>query len=339
MTPAAGTAQSILNIVGTDTTNGADTNPSLIPAGLDTQDFEDRPLSVALADVKTAATGAITADTTCPTCRNTVVVLVTSGRDYSADPSAKAAELKALAAGGGHKVPVFVVWVRPNPDSPSYNADQVQLQSIADSSGGVLIRAWDRSGVARGINLALQTGFSRPADLNDQASRVSSEFYSVSPVVGTVNLDDASDATGVELPYTSIGTATGTHIPQRNNIMITAGFSLGLHDAHAAPWSPGFTGRLRAFRVFKPVPDASRPSGYRFTQDGTPLWPDLDGRPALAGQARVPSNSATRNIYTYIPGSGMVAFTTGNAGAIAPYLGPWSRANPTLNPASIDAGR
>jgi hypothetical protein len=337
VTPAAGTAQSVLNIVGSDTTNGADTNPWLIPAGLDTKDFEDRPLSVALADAKAAAIAAITADTACPACRNSVVVLITGGRDYSADPSARAAELKALAAGGGHKVPVFVVWVRPNRASPSYNADQVQLQSIADSSGGVLITAWDRSGVARGINLALQAGFSRPADLNNQASRISSEFYPVSPVVGTVNLVDADDATGADLPYTGISTGAGIAIPQRNNIMVTSGFGLGLSDAHAAPWGPGFTGRMRAYRVFKPEPDSTRPSGYRFTKDGTPLWPDRDGRPALAGQARVPSDPNTRNIFTFIPGAGMVAFDDGHADAIAPYLGRWISSSPSLNPSTIDA--
>ena len=335
--PAAGTAQSILNIVGTDTTNGADTNPSLIPAGLDTKDFEDRPLTLALTDAKTAATSAIAADTTCAGCRNTVVVLITAGRDYSANPSGVATQLKALAAGGGHKVPVFVVWVRPNDASPQHAADHVQLQTIADSSGGVLIRAWDRSGVARAINLALQTGFSRPADLNDQSARKSSEFYPVSPVVGTVNLEGASDYSGYSLPNTVVTTPAGDKIPQRNNFMITSGFGLGLADAHSVPWGPGFHGRLRAYRVFKPVPDASKPSGYTFTKDGTALWPDLDGRPELAGLARVPSDPATRNIYTYIPGAGMVAFTSANAWLIAPFLGSFTSSNPSLNPSTVSA--
>ena len=335
--PAAGTASGVMAALGTDTTNGADTNPLLIPAGLDTKDFEDRPLTLALGDAKTAVTNAIAADATCGTCRNTVVVLITAGRDYSADPSGIAAQLKSLAAGGGHKVPVFVVWVRPNLHSPQYAADRVQLQTIADSSGGVLVQAWDRSGVARAVNLALQTGFSRPSDLNLPSSRKSSEFYPVSPVVGTVNLEGASDSSGFALTNTLIHTGTGDPIPQRNNFMITSGFGLGLADAHAVPWGPGFYGRVRAVRVFKAIPDSTKPSGYTFTKDGTALWPDRDGRPETAGLARVPANPDDRNIYTYIPGSGMVAFTHANAWRLAPYLGSFVSSNPSLNPSSIGA--
>ncbi len=335
--PAANTAGSVLTVLGTDTTNGADTNPSLIPAGLDTKDFEDRPLSQALADAKTAATNAIAADATCATCRNTVVVLITGGRDYAASPAGVAAQLKALGAGGGHKVPVFVVWVRPNQQSPQFLADQVQLQTIADSSGGVLIQAWDRAGVARAVNLALQTGFSRPDDLNVQTARKSSEFYPVSPVVGTVNLEGAADYSGALLQGTEINTAGGDLIPQRNNFMITSGFGLGLADAHAIPWGPGFYGRLRAFRVFKPVSDATKPSGFTFTKDGTALWPDRDGRPETAGLARTPRNPDDRNIFTYIPGQGMVAFTAANHFRLAPYLGSFTSANPSLNTTWIGA--
>lgn len=348
--PAANTASQILTQLGDDRQFLGQTNPfdssaggpfaarpqDLIPAGLDTQGFEDRPLTQLLGDIKAAATSAITADTACSNCRNTVVVLVTAGGDHSANPSAVAAEFKALAAGGGHKVPIFVVWVRPNQHSPNYATDQVQLQTIADSSGGVLIRAWNRPGVARAVNLALQAGFSRPPDFNLQTERRSSEFYPVSPVVGTVNLKDARDATGAELPNHTVYTASGDLIPQRNNFMLTAGFGLGLADAHAFPHGPGFYGRLRAFRVFKPVPDSTKPSGYTFTKDGTPLWPDLDGRPELANLARVPKNPDSRNIYTYIPNVGMVAFTPENHAVIEPFLGPSHSAN-ALNTSNVAA--
>ena len=86
--------------------------------------------------------------------------------------------------------------------------------------------------------------------------------------------------------------------------MLTAGFTL-----------PGFDGALRAFRTYKPVADSTKPTGWKFVNDGTRLWPDLDGRPALAGKARIPADPNTRNIYTFIPdgsgGGSVVAFTTG----------------------------
>ena len=75
-------------------------------------------------------------------------------------------------------------------------------------------------------------------------------------------------------------------------MMVTGGFAL-----------PGFDGRVRAFRVFKPVADSTKPSGWKFAADGTRLWPDLDGRPELAGMARRPASPDSRNIYTYIPNS------------------------------------
>jgi hypothetical protein len=79
--------------------------------------------------------------------------------------------------------------------------------------------------------------------------------------------------------------------------MVTAGFAL-----------PGFDARLRAFRVYEPVPDTSRPSGYRFDADGTLLW-----------TAEAPSASE-RNIFTALPDGTMVAFNEANAGTISPYL-------------------
>ena len=69
-------------------------------------------------------------------------------------------------------------------------------------------------------------------------------------------------------------------LPQRSNMLLTAGFSL-----------PGFDGRLRAFRAFKPVADSTKATGWKFVKDGTRLWPDLDDRPMLAGMARTPASS------------------------------------------------
>ena len=64
---------------------------------------------------------------------------------------------------------------------------------------------------------------------------------------------------------------------------------------------PGFDGRIRAYRSYKPVADSTKPTGWKFVNDTTPLWPDLDGRPALKGLARTPADPNSRNIYTYIP--------------------------------------
>ena len=102
--------------------------------------------------------------------------------------------------------------------------------------------------------------------------------------------------------------------------MLTAGFSL-----------PGFDGRLRAFRVYKPVADSTKPTGWKFVNDGTRLWPDLDGRPvARRAWPATPADPNTRNIYTYIPngtgGGSMVAFTTANAATLAPHMGGASNA-------------
>jgi Tfp pilus tip-associated adhesin PilY1 len=70
--------------------------------------------------------------------------------------------------------------------------------------------------------------------------------------------------------------------------------------------------------------DSTKAVGYRFDADGTRLWPDLDGRPSLAGLARTPADPNQRNIYTAIPdGAGgvtVVPFTAANAATIAPHL-------------------
>jgi hypothetical protein len=291
---------------------------ALIPAGRDTDTYVDRPLYHALIDARAHAVSAIAADGAATRdCRNTVVVLVTSGKDggdssYMAHGSiaALAGTFSTVPAGtGSRRVPIVVIGLSPAA------ADEVELQAIANASGGEYFRATNALEVARAVNYAVQMGFANPGDVD---AMVPSDYTFVSPIVGSVNLVGAQSATGALLPNTDIlstaGPTSGQPLPQRSNFMLVGGFSL-----------PGFDGKLRAFRTFKPEPDPTKATGWKFTSDGTRLWPDLDYRPELAGIARTPASSASRNIYTYIPngagGGTMVAFTVANGGLLSAYLG------------------
>ncbi|HXW07070.1 MAG TPA: hypothetical protein VD833_17685 [Vicinamibacterales bacterium] len=323
VTPAAGTATALLTVLN----RGIGDNLGLIPAGIGGVGYEDRPLTYALVDAKAAAAAAMTADTNaCRSCRNTVVILITSGNNDgdatyrgSQNPLTTASSFATVSGGGvTRSVPIYVVGIKP----PA--ADEPELQQIAANSGGAYRRASTAADVTAAVNFALQRGFSRSTDFDLGRS---SEFLPVSPIVGTVNMKGARDANGNSLPDTDIiANPGGQPLPQRSNVSITAGFGL-----------PGFDGRIRAFRTYKPVPDSTKPTGWKFVNDGTRLWPDLDGRPGYAGLARTPANPASRNIYTFVPsgtGAGaMVAFTSTNAAALAPHLN-------TSNPAGlIDAVR
>ena len=82
---------------------------------------------------------------------------------------------------------------------------------------------------------------------------------------------------------------------------------------------PGFEARLRAFRMYKPVVDVTKPSGYKYSQDGTALW--LAKTP-MADHCNDASASC-RNIFTVLPSGTVVAFSTGNAAALSPYMNTW----------------
>jgi len=287
---------------------------ALIPASGGAQTYTDRPLSYALEDAKTQAIAVMAADDAAYRARrNTVIVLITSGADEGDGTYMGAHDVAALAttfqnvSGGGvtRRVPVVVVAIKPDP------ADEPQLRQIATNSGGYYFNVTDAAGVTRAVNYAVQAGFSRASDFDISEP---TDFAPVSPIVGTVNLENASAADGSILPNTDVTSIPGGQpVPQRSNMMITGGFAL-----------PGFEGRIRAFRTYKPVADGTSPSGWKFQADGTPLWPDLDGRPTLAGLARAPIDPDSRNIYTFIPdGSGggqVMAFSTANAVDIAPHL-------------------
>jgi hypothetical protein len=286
---------------------------ALIPAGIGSSSFNDRPLAFQLTDAAAEAARVMGADSAAArACRNTIVVLITSGKNsgdaaYMAanDAAARASSFKSITGGGvTRRVPIYVIGL----GVPA--GDETELQNVAANSGGRYFAAADPQTVTRVINLAVQAGFSRSGDF---ATSSTSEFTGVSPIVGTVYSTGLKDITGAKVTNDEILRADNTVIPQRSNVMITAGFTL-----------PGMDGRIRAFRVYKPVSDSTKAIKYRFDADGTRLWPDLDGRPSLAGTARTPADANLRNIYTAIPnGSGgvtVVAFNSSNAATIAPHL-------------------
>ncbi|MBA2304324.1 MAG: hypothetical protein H0W08_17060, partial [Acidobacteria bacterium] len=321
VTPAANTSASVLTVVR----RGIGDASGLIPAGGGTRNYTDRPIAHALDDARATAVAAMVADTvTNRSCRNTVVVLITSGKDegdanYTAAHDAGAIAstfLNVVASGTTKRVPIHVLAIRPA------GGDVASLQTIAANSGGRYVNVTSAAQIAANINYAVQAGFSRSTDFD---SGTASEYVPVSPIVGTVNLEGAKDALGNALPDTDItANPGGQPLPQRSNVMLTAGFSL-----------PGFDGVLRAFRVYKPQTDGTKPTGWKFVNDGTRLWPDLDGRPGLAGQARTPGDPDDRNIYTFIPdgagGGSVVAFTAANEPTLRTHLNMTSSASSIIS--------
>jgi hypothetical protein len=279
---------------------------SLIPAGRDAEGQIDVPLDNMLDDIRVEAQRLFTSD---PECRNTVAILVVGGGEgdtTSDDPVEEAAKFLSLS---GHRVPIYVAGLAPMRD-----ADRAQLQAIATASGGqfIEITAAMVNAVAPGtpvpelvrfVNLAVSHTFANQVDFDKAPDAThpygyGSEHQVTSPIIGSVNLENAKDIDGAALPDTIIThPLTGEKIPQRSNVLVTAGFSL-----------PGFEGRLRAMRVYKPVTDSTKPTGYKFVSDGTRLWVASTPAPAV------------RNIYTALPDGTMVAFTAANAAALKPYL-------------------
>lgn len=282
-----------------------DESGALIPAGRDAKNIVDAPLEYLLDDARAEASRLIAGDTA---CRNTIVVLVVGGGEgttaASQNPAGKASQFLNIS---GRRVPIYVVAIAPAP------AAVPQLQAVAANSGGRYVEITKAAieaappgspvpELVAAVNTAVQHALVEPSTFNAPPSPESptgppGEFQVTSPIVGTVDLANARDIGGNELPNSVIRTPLGTVIPQRSNVMVTSGFAL-----------PGFVARLRAFRMYRPEPDASKPSGYRFVADGTRLWVATTPAPA------------DRNIYTVLPDGRIVAFTTASAPLLAPYL-------------------
>jgi biotin carboxyl carrier protein len=295
-------------------------SPKLVAAGIDTVAQRDAPLGLLLDDVRTKANELINTDIAAGGCRNTIVVLVAGGGEGTINPQdlkAKAATFKNV---NGRRVPIYVVALFPSA------GDVAALTDIATESGGQYFEVTKTMvesalseataaqpfpavpQVVRAVNTAVQHAFAETTEFNTAPTVAlpygpRSEHQVTSPIVGTVNLRNATKLTaagGTEvLPDSETYIFRGeTEIPQRSNVLVTSGFTL-----------PGFDAKLRAFRVYKPVADATQPSGYKFVQDGSRLWEN--SAPA----------AGSRNLYTVLPGSTeLVPFTAANVDRIDDYL-------------------
>jgi|GEM_PF-5154605 len=294
---------------------------ALLPAGRDDLNVDDAPLAHLLDDAKSEAQRLIAADpAACSTvCRNTVVVLIVGGGEGTGGHSPTAASLATNFKNiSGRRIPIYVVAIAPPASSVA------ELQSVAANSGGqyfeitkAQIDAAASAGTpvpeaVRAIDTAVQHAFANPVDVNTAPTAAlpygpQSEFQVTSPIVGSVDLYQARFIDGTSIPDTEsrITSSTGAVIPQRSNLMVTSAFAL-----------PGFEAKLRGFRVYKPVVDATKPSGYRFDADGKALW--VAKPPMMADGVTV--DEARRNIYTVLPNGTLVSFDAANASQFGMYL-------------------
>lgn len=306
-------------------------NPALVPAGNDDGNTFDTPVKLMLDDAKTEVTRLISIISD-PACRNTVVVLIVGGGEGNTSGFLNAA-LGTTATTflniSSRRVPIYVIAIAP-PIS-----DVAGLQAVATNSGGqyfeitaVQIDAATKSTlqiatagvtvpvgavivpeVVNAIDIAVQHTFASSTDFNTAPTLAlpygpSTEYQVTSPIVGTVNLNNAKDITGLDV-YTAttqppvVKDKALNVIPQRNNVLVTTAVSM-----------PGFDAKLRAFVVYKPVADATQATGWKFSAAGTRLW-----------LAATPANTSLRNLFTSDASGTLVAFTTTNAAALAPLMG------------------
>lgn len=332
----------VLTIAGKDVRQApSGATPALMPAGDDDSNSFDTPVKLMLDDAKTEVSRLISINSD-PACRNTVVVLIVGGGEGNTNGGASNNDLATVAATyrsiSGRRVPIYVIAIAPP------TSDVAALKAVAATSGGQyfeITKAQIDAAVASplqvataggtspagtivvpevvdAINTAVQHTFASSTDFSATPATASlprtdatlpvgpvTEFQVTSPIVGTVNLNNAKDINGADL-YTSttqpsmIVDKVGTLIPQRNNMMVTTGVTV-----------PGLDAQLRSFLVYKPVADSSQPTGWKFSS-------------AAAGQriwvAHAPAETV-RNLYTSDASGNLVAFTTANAATLAPLMG------------------
>lgn len=289
---------------------------ALVAAGADGPGVIDAPIDNLLKDARAEAERLVREGGSDAICRNTVVVLIVGGGEgtTAASPDARATAGSFLDV-RGRRVPVYVVALAP----PS--GDTTELEELAAASGGQYVEIsaaqMEQSAatgpvpeVVRSINIAIQHAFADAADVGRPPSAMlpygpATDQLVAGPVVATVNLSGARGRTGEILPDTIVYSPhTGEVVPQVSNVLITAGFAVP-----GDILSPGFPGRLSAYRAYKPVADDTRPSGFRFVADGTPIW------------AATTPPADSRNIFTILADGSVVPFTRGSAALLGDYLG------------------
>jgi hypothetical protein len=340
----------VLTILGKDVRQSpSGANAALMPAGEDDLNTFDTPVKLMLDDAKTEVSRLIAINND-PACRNTVVVLIVGGGEGNTNGSTTNADLATVAATyrsiASRRVPIYVIAIAPP------TSDAAGLKAVAAQSGGQYFEitkaqidaavvsplqiatagATAPAGsiivpeVVDAINTAVQHAFASSTDFTATPAAVSlpradatlpvgavTEFQVTSPIVGTVNLNNAKDITGADL-YTAttqpsmVKDKAGTLIPQRNNMMVTTGVTV-----------PGFDAQLRSFLMYKPVADSTQPTGWKFssTTAGQRIW-----------VAHPPAENL-RNLYTSDASGNMVAFTTANAAILAPLMGLTSATDAT----------
>jgi hypothetical protein len=306
----------------------------LLPAGNDDLNTYDTPVKLMLDDAKAEVTRLININND-PACRNTIVVLMVGGGEGTTTAGVTNANLGPASAGflaiGGNRVPVYVIAIAP----PA--SDVPSLRAIATTSGGQYFEitkaqidaaltspaqlatagASAPAGtiivpeVVKAVNTAIQHAFALETDFNTQPTALlpygpSSEFQVTSPIIGTVNLDNARDINGVPLSPNSADVLdrAGVKIPQRSNLMVTTAFAM-----------PGFDGKLRGFRVYRPEVDSTKASGYKFVSDGKALWVAC-----VPGTGCAEPDPDRRNLYTALADGTMIALTSANAPTLAPLM-------------------
>ena len=291
-------------------------NAGLIPAGLGDVGYNDRPIDYALVDARAAAIAAMTADTAANrACRNTVVILITGGKDdgnaaYNAahNPATTAATFLTVTGGGvTRRVPIHVIGVKPAA------ADEAEMQAIATASGGRYHEGDQRRGGRGGDQLRRAAGLRALGRLR----------YRHGERVSAGQPDRRHGQ-----PEEREGLERQRAAEHRHRRRILA--ARRCRSAQRADHRRVLAARLRRPHARLPVLQAGRrldQADRLEVRQRRHHAVARSRRPARRWRAwrACPADPNSRNIYTYIPngagGGSVVAFTTANAATLAAHMG------------------